>query len=101
MSRQIIRQLKRAVRAGARYADDPEAQRGARESALRLLERSISFGHRKLAIVRLSNAVNAGAAIETEHWRYCREVASTSRDPSLQALFLAAASTHPSRLPLS
>jgi hypothetical protein len=91
MSRQVVRELKRAVQAAGR----PDAGRGsrllARDSALSLLARSIAFGHGRLAVIRLGLAVRTGALVSAEHWSYCRDVADDSRDPALQALFLAAA----------
>jgi len=83
--------MKRAIAAGAGSDAMPGSQTLACESALHLLERSIAYGHRRLAIVRLSIAVSAGADIADPQWRYCREAADASRDPALQSLFLRAA----------
>lgn len=63
----------------------------AKEAAVRLLERSIQFGHGRLSVVRLAMAVQSGAVISREHWIYCRQVASASKDAGTQALFLEAA----------
>jgi hypothetical protein len=63
----------------------------AKEAAVWLLERSIQFGHERLSVVRLAMAVQSGAVIPREHWIYCRQVASASRDAGTQALFLEAA----------
>jgi len=54
--------------------------------ALQLLERSIQFGHGRLAVVRLSIAAQAGADIPEPQWRYCRGVADACADHTLQAL---------------
>ena len=91
MSRRLIRTLKRTVMAGVKpHAEVSQADR-ARESALALLERSIAFGHERLALVRLSPAARTGADIPPSHWNYCRETAGRSRDARLQTLWLAAA----------
>jgi len=80
MSRRLIRTLKRTVMAGVKpHAEVSQADR-ARESALALLERSIAFGHERLALVRLSPAARTGADIPPSHWNYCRETAGRSRD---------------------
>ena len=97
MARQAIRQMKRAVVAGGRTGAHAQALALAQEAALSLLERSIGFGHRRLAVIRLSIAVQTGADIPKEHWVYCREAASMSRDDSLRALFLDAAQAAASR----
>ncbi|HSV71643.1 MAG TPA: hypothetical protein VLI72_16165 [Methylibium sp.] len=91
MSRQVVRELKRAVQAAARPGACTGSVVLARDSALSLLARSIGFGHGRLAVIRLGMAVHAGAEVPAEHWTYCRTAADDSRDPSLQALFLAAA----------
>jgi hypothetical protein len=62
VTRQAIREMKRAVRAGGPGASDGR-QALARDCALSLLNRSISFGHRRLAVIRLAMAVRAGAEI--------------------------------------
>jgi hypothetical protein len=86
MSRQVIRNWKRSISAGVRPQADPPAALLARESALSLLQRSIGFGHRRLAVVRLAIAVQTGAHVPAAHWTYCRDAASASRDLTLQAL---------------
>lgn len=63
----------------------------AKDAAVQLLERSIRFGHGRLAVVRLVMAVHSGAEIPKEHWLYCQEVAASSKDVGTQALFLEAA----------
>ncbi|MEO6321645.1 MAG: hypothetical protein ABIR56_13310 [Polaromonas sp.] len=57
------------------------------EVAVRLLRRSIDFGHGKLSVLRLAMAVNCGAQIATDDWRYCREIAASSADALTQRLF--------------
>jgi hypothetical protein len=86
MSRQIIRDWKRSVSAGLRPHAEPPAALLAKESALSLLQRSIGFGHGRLAVVRLALAVQTGADVPAAHWSYCRSAASASRDLTLQAL---------------
>lgn len=79
MSRQHVRQLKKSVRA----ADAPVA----RESALALLKRSISFGHDRLALLRLSIAIAAGADVPQECWIYCRAVVDRCGDNAARDTF--------------
>ena len=62
-----------------------------RDSAFALLNRSIAFGHRQLAVVRLLTAVRCGVDLPQGCRDYCRDVAAGSRDLTLQALFVAAA----------
>jgi len=89
MLRSEIRTMKRAIRAGSiDRASEVEHQR-ARESALALLARSIKFGHRRLAVVRLAVAVRAGAAVTREQWAYCEEAVSRSADPVLREMLTA------------
>lgn len=90
VSRQAIRQMKRSVVAGSRQDARAQAVALARESALLLLARSVAFGHRRLAVLRLTMAVRAGADIPQQHWAHCREAASTSADADLRAKFLRA-----------
>ena len=92
MTRQVLREMKRAVVAGRHAGARPDALALGREAALHLLERSIGFGHQRLAVIRLAMAVQAGADIADAHWLYCRNAATGSRDPALQAMFLEAAS---------
>lgn len=98
MSRQIVRDMKRNVTAGAKPAAAMPMRQLAQESALALLERSINFGHRRLAVVRLATAVLAGAEVTPEHWAYCRDAADKSKDALLQGLWrdTAAAASHES-----
>lgn len=100
MSRKEIRIMKRAIRAGdIDRASEGEHQR-ARESALALLARSIKFGHRRLALVRLAMAVRAGAAVTREQWAYCEEAVSRSGDSALREMLeTAMRSGAPSVLP--
>lgn len=91
--------MKRAIRAGSiDRASEVEHQR-ARESALALLARSIKFGHRRLAVVRLAVAVRAGAAVTREQWAYCEEAVSRSGDPVLREVLTAMRSGSLSVLP--
>lgn len=83
MSRQVVRDLKRAAAGGC--------QKVARESALTLLKRSIKFGHVRLAVIRLGEAVAVGAEVPADQWSYCRHAADATREQAVQDLFLAAA----------
>lgn len=91
MSRLAIRTMKRTLAAGSEAAATSQAGQQARQSALGLLERSVRFGHHRLAILRLATAVESGATPSGDHWIYCRRVATASADESLRQLFLGAA----------
>jgi hypothetical protein len=91
MTRQIVRDMKRRLASGMTPSADPDERQLARASALALLERSIGFGHARLAVIRLSIAAHAGAEIPPAHWAYCEQAARRSRDATLQALWLGAA----------
>ena len=91
MTRQAVRVMKRAIHAGARAGAHDSSVTMGRESALSLLSRSVSFGHGRLAIIRLGIAVRTGATVPAEHWNYCHQAAHASKDASLQALYLSAA----------
>ena len=93
MSRQVIRDMKRAVSAGARADARNDEQALARESALALLARSIAFGHRRLAVIRLATAAQAGSDIPPAYWEYCRQVAAESADRTLRDLVAEATRT--------
>jgi hypothetical protein len=77
MSRQSIRDLKRQ----AMKADTEPAL--AKEAALTLLERSIQFGHPRLAVIRLSMAAFLGAEVTADQYRYCQVAVERSKDPEL------------------
>lgn len=59
------------MRAGLRPQSSVEDSERAQASALALLNRSIRFGHDRLALLRLADALRLGAHVSTEHWRYC------------------------------
>ncbi|MFL9904531.1 hypothetical protein PQR75_07785 [Paraburkholderia fungorum] len=61
-----------------------------RESAIALLERSIDYGHRHVAVIRFAMAVSIGAEVTVEQCRYCEDVAATTDDPALHALLATA-----------
>ncbi|MES2784331.1 MAG: hypothetical protein V4684_02640 [Pseudomonadota bacterium] len=91
MTRNTVRSHKRALREGTR----PEATGADRllssESALALLDRSIRFGHGRLAVLRLVVAVDAGARIPEQHWAYCLRLSQGGMDRRLNELYLSAA----------
>lgn len=91
MSRQPIREMKRNLLAGSRPGADASQRHLACDAALALLERSISFGHARLAVLRLSMAVHAGAEVPGPLWSYCEQAARHSQDRQLQALWQSAA----------
>jgi hypothetical protein len=81
MKRHEIRGLKRAVT----REKDPQAM-------LELLERSIRFGHKKLALSRCIQAEQLGMCIAPEILAYCRDVADSLSNEVLHKLFREAAS---------
>jgi hypothetical protein len=91
MSRQPIREMKRRLSAGVRPDADSGQRHLACDAALALLERSVSFGHARLAVIRLSMAVHAGAEVPGPLWSYCEQAARHSQDRQLQALWQCAA----------
>jgi hypothetical protein len=95
MSRQEIREMKRAVRLGAHAGASGASHALAKDMALQLLERSIRFGHGRLSVLRLAMAVRSGAEIADAHWHACSQIASASRDASTHALYLEAAQARP------
>lgn len=64
-----------------------ETQRLAAAAALALLERSVRMRHRRLAVLRLKDALALGAGVPADHWLYCRDAAVASRDADVRALF--------------
>ena len=56
-----------------------------------LLNRSIKFGHRRLAVIRYSVAITIGASVDERQRIYCENAALSSRDSKIIKLFLAAA----------
>ncbi|MDP3799216.1 MAG: hypothetical protein Q8R06_19100 [Polaromonas sp.] len=90
MSRQVVRDLKRAVAAAEKRALPDFGYVLARESALALLARSIDFGHERLAVIRLSIAAQVGAEIPAAHWTYCERAVNRSGDLALRNLLFEA-----------
>jgi hypothetical protein len=88
MSREVVREMKRALSAGMCEHAPEHRRRQARLAALGLLERSVQMHHDRLALQRLATAVHLGADVPEDHWAYCRQTASASRRPEIQALFL-------------
>lgn len=91
MTRETVRTLKRAVRAGLSANASDSDRVMSRDGALALLSRSIAWGHGKLAVIRLAVAVDAGARIQHEHWVYCARMAQSSGDARLQEIYRSAA----------
>src|SRR5438094_187089 len=83
--------MKHVLKAGLRPDASPAEVTIAKESALSLLNRSIAFGHKRLAVVRLAMAVRAGADVPAACWDYCSRVAEGSKGASLQDAFVLAA----------
>lgn len=76
MSREVIRELKKIINAGSRPHPPESDKSSARDAALQLLSRSIGFGHKRLAVLRLAMAVSTGAEVLPVQWNYCRKVAA-------------------------
>lgn len=85
--RQHLRSLKRLARSGSDPSAPTGLKRQSQVSALALLDRSIKFGHRRLAILRLKEAVDLGALVGTDQWTYCEKVAAASTDGALRVRF--------------
>ena len=83
--------MKRGVEAGSRSGAEADTLLLARQCALSLLTRSVSFGHGRLAVLRLAKAVDIGADVPQEYWMYCHDAASRSKDDRLRELYLQAA----------
>jgi hypothetical protein len=85
MSREAVRTMKRAI-AAANDAGTESRMTIGREAAISLLERSVAYGHGRLAVIRLAMAADVGAAIPPNHWAYCEAVVAEIRDSQLQDL---------------
>lgn len=91
MSRQEIRRLKREMTNGLYPGVARESLVLATVAVVLHFERSIRFGHGRLSVVRLAIAAQSGASIPREHWNYCKQVASSSKDSNTQSLYMEAA----------
>lgn len=83
--RQRLRALKRLARAGSGKDAALPLQQQSRVIALALLDRSIQFKHRRLALLRLKEALELGASVSTEQWTYCKGVLTLEQDGALRA----------------
>lgn len=92
--RQQLRSLKRQVRRGAAPGASPVQREQSQRIALALLERSMRFGHGRLAVQRLCEAVSLGVPLGLEHWSYGEGVVAGSSDRQLKDRFLAARQQH-------
>jgi hypothetical protein len=90
MAKAEIRVLKRAIAYGASAHASKMKNLRARESALQLLARSIRFGHHRLALIRLGEAVRAHAEVIPEQWAYCEETVARGMDITLHEMLAAA-----------
>jgi hypothetical protein len=79
--------MKRMIMAALRVNDAGLVSDASRECALSLLQRSVSFGHDRLAVLRLALAVRVGAHVPPEHWKYCEQVVEQSTDDALREIF--------------
>lgn len=93
MSRDAVRQMRQTLSHGLDTDATAASLALAQAAAVQLLERSVGFGHRRLSVVRLSMAVQAGAVVPSHHWNYCLGVAASSHDPRIRALFMDAVQT--------
>lgn len=85
--RKRLRTLKRVARASASHDPASEFRTQGKAIALALLDRSIKFEHRRLALRRLREAVELGASISFDQWTYCRNIANSCKDSLLKAEF--------------
>lgn len=76
MNRADVRTLKKQIRARS----SPEGVRQAQQAAIALLERSMRFGHRRLALRRFLEAESLDAPLTDHHKRYVRELACRQAD---------------------
>ena len=90
MSRQAVKESKRVLTQGQRQGATAASLGLAQEASLHLLERSISFGHTRLSVLRLAMAARTGAMIPSACWDFCHRIAVSSKDMHTQALFLEA-----------
>lgn len=88
MSRDSVRQMRQALSHGLDAAASAASLALAQAAAVQLLARSVGFGHRRLSVLRLSVAAQAGALVPAHHWNYCFGVAASSHDPRIRALFM-------------
>ncbi|TSA15488.1 MAG: hypothetical protein D4R79_00765 [Comamonadaceae bacterium] len=82
--------MRRVVAHGLAPDANDELTQAAQVAALQLLERSISFGHKRVSISRLSIAVQAGAEVSQEQWDYCHMIAVASRDLRIRTIYMEA-----------
>lgn len=90
MSRQHVRDMKREIKLGVSRRGGSESVVSARAAALGLLDRSIRFGHHRLAVIRFVTAAEIGAAITADQLTYCEDAVATCNDASLNESFAAA-----------
>jgi hypothetical protein len=83
MQRTEIRNLKRTAR-----------NQGNAQAMLALLERSVRFGHRRLALLRCIDAEKMGIAVTPHLLDYCRDIADRMPRDELEK-FIFRAGTRP------
>lgn len=87
MSRAKIKTLKNTVHLGTRLSASESDIRAARDAALQLLQHSVKFGHARLAIIRLVDAVKLEAVVGSDLWDYFEGVDHALATPGqIQAL---------------
>lgn len=82
MTRAVVRNLKKGLRGSSASARDRSGLAYVQASALALLERSVKFGHGRLAIQRLATAVRVGAPVPPKHLAYCIQAMARARASS-------------------
>ncbi|MEX3957375.1 hypothetical protein [Trinickia sp. EG282A] len=85
--------MKREIKVGMVSGCAPEAGAAARTAALKLLDRSIAFGHCRLAVIRFLIAAEVGAAFTLDRVRYCEVAVTKCNDASLSQSFSTALKT--------
>lgn len=83
--RERLRSLKRLARAGSGADAALALKLQSQAIALALLDRSIKFKHRRLALLRFKDAIELGASVDVEHWTYCKSLLSLEKDSALRA----------------
>ena len=79
--------MKKNIKKGMRPNATAHEEVLARSHAIALLERSISCGHDRLAVLRLALAARTGAAISRKSWLYCEKVSTSFTDETIKTMF--------------
>ncbi len=84
--RSSVRSAKAALRQGNTAQATVQQRDQARNAALELLARSVRMGHRRLALIRLTDALRHGVTIPAPLWQWCEQAAATLSPQDLDRL---------------